>query len=224
MIVMWVLVLAFLGISQRLEAAPDSQIEALVRKISQDSLAKTVRRLVAFETRFMGSDSNAASAAWLKDRMEGLGYRVRLDTFTVNVNQRVLGRRFVIPNLKQWNVVATKPGLLFPNKKVILGGHYDSISLDRAQDAQDGAPGADDNASGVAGLLEIARILQDVALDVTVEMVFFGAEELGLIGSTHYANEAQRRGDEIVLMFQLLEFLLKYMKIIVSQNCYYWAT
>ena len=185
------------------EGAADPQIEALLQQISQDSLETTVRRMVAFETRFMGSDSNAAATVWLKDRMEGLGYEVRFDTFSVNVVRRVQGQQFIIRGLQQWNVIATRPGRLFPDKKIVVGGHYDSISLDRAPDAQDVAPGADDDASGVAGLVEIGRILRDVHLDVTVEIVFFGAEELGLIGSTHYADAARARGDEILLMFQL---------------------
>ncbi len=186
------------------DAAVDPVVEALVRQISGDSLDATVRRMVAFETRFMGSDSNAAATHWMAGRLKSAGYRqVRFDTFAVNVNRQVLTRRFVIQGLEQWNVVATKPGVLFPDRQVVLGAHYDSISIDRDPDAQDVAPGADDNGSGVAALLEIARVLQGIELDVTVVFALFGAEELGLIGSRAYVRQARARGDEIALMLQL---------------------
>ena len=186
------------------DAAADPVVEALVRQVSGDSLDATVRRMVAFETRFMGSDSNAAATHWMAGRLRSAGYReVRFDTFAVNVNRQVLSKRFVIEGLEQWNVVATKPGVLFPARQVVLGAHYDSISIDRDPDAQDVAPGADDNGSGVAALLEIARILQGVELDATVVFALFGAEELGLIGSRAYVRQTRARGDEIALMLQL---------------------
>ncbi|MDA0745080.1 MAG: M20/M25/M40 family metallo-hydrolase [bacterium] len=194
------------------EGAPDPEIAGLVAGVSQDSLAETVHRMVAFETRFMGADSNAVAARWLHERLEVLGYReVRFDTFLVNVNRqyRVLvdsvqeTHRFVFRDLPQWNVVAVKPGTLYPHRKIVLGAHYDTISIDRTQEGQDVAPGADDNASGVAALLELARLLRNAELEVTVEFVFFGAEELGLIGSEHYASQARIKGDEILAMLQL---------------------
>ena len=186
------------------QAEPLAAIEAVLSLSSRDSLEEDVRRLVAFETRYIGSDSNAASAVWLKDQFEGMGYQsVKFDSFVVNVNRRVLGQTYVLDNVPQWNVVATKPGVLYSDRKLVIGAHYDSISLDRGPDEQDFAPGADDNASGVAGLLEIARILEGVDLETTVEFVLFGAEELGLIGSTHYASAAQANGEEILLMIQL---------------------
>ena len=89
------------------------------------------------------------------------------------------------------------------DRYVIVGGHFDSIALDRTPGTQDVAPGADDNASGVAAVLEIARILSQVELDATVIFAFWGAEELGRIGSSHFASQARARGDSIRVMFQL---------------------
>lgn len=185
-------------------AASRSEIAGLVQQISRTNLETTVNRQIAFETRFMGSDSNTAASLWLKETMEGFGYTdARLDSFKVNINRTLLGKRFILNDLTQWNVVATKPGLLYPDRQIVVSGHFDSISLDRLQGDQDFAPGADDNASGVAAVLEIARLIQDVDLDVTVVFAFWGAEELGLIGSRHYANAARDREDEILLMLQL---------------------
>ncbi len=194
------------------EGAPRGEIQALVDQIARDSIETTVRRLVDFQTRFIGTDSNAAAARWLNGRLEGLGYsEVRLDTFEARVDRtvRLVGSdpampiRFFIDGIEQWNVVAVKPGVLFPQRHVVLGAHYDSVALDRMPDDQVLAPGADDNGTGTSAVLEIARVLQNVDLDATVVVVFFGAEEFGLNGSRAYAQQARARGDEIILMLTL---------------------
>lgn len=186
------------------ESAVNNDILNLVQQVASERIDSDVKRLVAFETRFMGSDSNAAASVWLGQRLAGLGYTVRYDTFEVNTPTRsFFGHTFSVTGLKQWNVIATKRGRLYPNKKVVLGGHYDSIAIDRAQKDQDVAPGADDNASGIAAVLEIARLMQPVDVDMTVEFAFWGAEELGLIGSDHYAKQAKAKGEEIVVMLQM---------------------
>ena len=87
------------------------------------------------------------------------------------------------------NVVATRAGSSPERPRVLVGAHYDSVP---------GTPGADDNASGVAALLEAARLLADDALDATVEFVAFTLEEpQGLdygVGSRVFAREARQRG------------------------------
>ncbi|MBT5832756.1 MAG: M28 family peptidase, partial [Candidatus Latescibacteria bacterium] len=138
------------------EGAVDDDVLALVQQIKSETIDADVQRIVAFETRFMGSDSNAAASVWLGERLASFGYPVHFDTFEVNAPRRTYftGHSFEVRGLKQWNVIATKRGSLFPHKKVVLGAHYDSISLDRAQSEQDVAPGGDDNASGMSALLE----------------------------------------------------------------------
>jgi aminopeptidase YwaD len=92
------------------------------------------------------------------------------------------------------NVVAVKRGGNSPNQVFILGAHYDTVS---------GSPGADDNASAIAVLLELARMLQPLPLNPTVKMIAFTLEEYDFVGSTHYAEEAKRRGEQIVGMISL---------------------
>jgi hypothetical protein len=84
-----------------------------------------------------------------------------------------------------YNVVATQPGTVDPDAQYIVGGHYDSVNN----------PGADDNASGVAGTLEAARILSLYETEYTLKYIAFDLEEVGLVGSRAYANEHQ--GDDI---------------------------
>ncbi len=179
-----------------------AQIEDLVDSVHPDSLTVTVERLVAFETRFMGSDSNWAAVAYLEERLTSFGYDTVRDTFDLELDRRFFGKDWFLSTV-QANVLATKVGRLHPDRKIVVGGHYDSISLDREQAEQDVAPGADDNASGVAAIVEIARLLKDQNLDLTIEFAFWGAEEIGLNGSTDYARRAKTRGDQIELMMQI---------------------
>ena len=179
-----------------------AQIEDLVDGVHPDSLTVTVERLVAFETRFMGSDSNWAAVAYLEERLTSFGYDTVRDTFDLELDRRFFGKDWFLSTV-QTNVLATKVGRLHPDRKIVVGGHYDSISLDREQAEQDVAPGADDNASGVAAIVEIARLLKDQNLDLTIEFAFWGAEEIGLNGSTDYARRARTRGDQIELMMQI---------------------
>lgn len=105
------------------------------------------------------------------------------------------------PNI---NVVATIPGGVLPNYQYLITAHFDDIS----PSPQTYAPGADDNASGTASVLEAASIMKDYQFVYTVKFVCFTAEEQGLIGSHFYAKKAKSRGDNIkgVLNFDMIAY------------------
>jgi hypothetical protein len=119
---------------------------------------------------------------YTRERLLAMGYTdVQYDPFSFSgVNAR--------------NVVATLPGVTRPGRIVLVGGHLDSISPMSGSDA----PGANDNASGVAALLIAAKILRQYSFESTIKIVAFTGEEQGLHGSRHYANAAAARGDSIV--------------------------
>ncbi len=98
---------------------------------------------------------------------------------------------FTYQSVTYYNVVATKTGLLYPSRQYIIGAHYDSVNN----------PGADDNASGVAAVLEIARILSQYPSDCTIKFIAFDREEQGLIGSNAYVSA--HSGDDIRGMVSL---------------------
>ena len=98
---------------------------------------------------------------------------------------------FLYSGATYYNVVAVKTGTVRPNDIYMVGAHYDSVNN----------PGADDNASGVAGVLEAARVLSDEMLESTLVFIAFDREEQGLIGSTAYAQRHQ--GDNILGMVSL---------------------
>jgi Zn-dependent M28 family amino/carboxypeptidase len=92
------------------------------------------------------------------------------------------------------NILGVKRGETSPDRVVILGAHYDTVP---------GSPGADDNASGIAVLLEVARNIQKISLGSTLKLIAFGLEEYGYVGSLHYAERARRGGEEIHGMISL---------------------
>jgi hypothetical protein len=101
---------------------------------------------------------------------------------------------FLFNSKPMTNVVAELPGTGSCRDQVlIVCAHYDSISPQPLA----AAPGADDNASGVAAVLEVARILSQQTFPCTIRFVNFAGEEQGLIGSAHYAEQAAQRGDTL---------------------------
>jgi len=92
------------------------------------------------------------------------------------------------------NVVAEKRGALVPDQIVIVGAHYDTVP---------DSPGADDNASAVSVLLEMAAHIQRVTTRSTVRLIAFTLEEYGYVGSTYYARKAKREGEKVVGMISL---------------------
>lgn len=140
------------------------------------------------------SDRNAEDRAtldragrWVADRLDSMGYSVRLE----RVNREQPERGF--------NVVAELRGVTRPDEIVLIGAHYD---------AEVDTPGADDNASGVAAMLELARRFGDEPLDRTIRWVGFTNEENsnsrgGVMGSFAYARDAKGRNEVIVAMMSL---------------------
>jgi hypothetical protein len=92
------------------------------------------------------------------------------------------------------NVIGEKKGEISPEKVIILGAHYDSVP---------GSPGADDNASAVAVLLEVARYVSTVNSRCTVRFIAFALEEYGYVGSTVHAKKAKKEGTKIEGMISL---------------------
>jgi len=106
------------------------------------------------------------------------------------------------------NVVATLPGKgLKSHRTYLITAHYDSIALNSINWLLEwktmAAPGADDNASGAAGVLEAARVLSEYDFNCTIKFVTFSGEELGLHGSKHYTSMAAENGEDIAGVINL---------------------
>jgi hypothetical protein len=121
------------------------------------------------------------AAQYIEREFQKIGWDVKEDTFEWE------GRSYK-------NIVAEKKGMTSPHRVFILGAHYDTVP---------GSPGADDNASAIAVLLEVARNIQTAPLDGTVRLIAFSLEEYNFVGSTHYVEKFQRGEEEILGMISL---------------------
>jgi hypothetical protein len=170
----------------RLSIALTADLDSIANLIEQDSVESYLYRLEAFFRRVAGTDSNYAARDWIKSKFLDFGYAdVYLDPFVEQIG----------PDMENcYNVVAVKEGTLYPDLQIIVGAHFDGVI---------GSPAADDNGTGVAGVLEMARVLADMETNLTFIFISFDAEEWGLFGSYHYAEQAAMRGDDILLMFNM---------------------
>jgi hypothetical protein len=171
-------------------------IQQLVDSVSADSLHSYIQGLEDFYTRYFYADSCNAAGEWLYQKLQSFGLdSVAYDSFDY-------GGRWGM------NVVGTKRGIATPDRILIICGHYDSITWDSYGNPYAPAPGADDNASGTAAVLEAARLMAPYSFDATIKFIAFPAEEQGLIGSQHYASNARAQGLDIqgVLNFDMIGY------------------
>lgn len=155
-------------------AAKVDWISELVNRIKRVSFESMLTHLVSFRTRHSTRGEFKSASTWARDQFKALNYVTRFQNITVN-------------GKPSRNVVADKAGLgVAPRKVVLVTAHLDSINHD---DGPTGlAPGADDNGSGSAGALEMARVLAEHPSQHDVRFILFGGEEQGLFGSLHYVN------------------------------------
>lgn len=189
-------------------SALQGDIPSIVRQISPANIEVTIRKLVSFGTRNTLSSQDdprrgiGAARDWLyheflriKDRSGGR-LSVEMQTFEQPVAPR-------IPHPVQiTNIAAVLEGTL-PNlnKRVyIVSGHYDSI-CSNPTDAEHDAPGANDDASGVATVLEMARVMSQYRFDASIVFLCVAGEEQGLLGSTYFAARAKEKGWRVEGMF-----------------------
>jgi hypothetical protein len=178
-------------------AADDAGIAAIARRVSAARLSAGIGELESFQTRDATTAASIAAANFLYDSFIRLGLDTTREDFTFAAE--VDGVRAT--GIPASNVVATIPGTVSPEQILIVGAHYDSWS--RGGTARTFAPGADDNASGTAAVVEVARVLAGRRFDFTVRVVAFGAEEYGLHGSRFHAQAARARGERIIGVLNL---------------------
>ena len=160
-------------------SAQDPLVESIVSLVSSSNLAAEVQTLQDFQTRYASTTNCEAAGEALFSSFSALGLDdVHFESFTFS------------SSYTSRNVVAEKTGETYPNDVYIICSHYDSTSPSRLTLA----PGADDNASGTAAVLEAARVLAPYPLDYTVRFIAFSAEEWGLWGSRAYAAIARGGG------------------------------
>jgi hypothetical protein len=170
--------------------SPDTNITNLLSKVTTNTVMSYIQTLEDFETRNVHHSNHNLARNWLKQQYEALGLEVSLHNFTWN---------YYGTPYNNDNVIAIQYGTEFPNEYIVLGGHYDSY----AYESQSIAYGADDDASGSAGILETARILSQYNFKRSIIYCAFSAEEYGLYGSGAYAQKCLNESMNILGYFNL---------------------
>ncbi len=169
-------------------AAPpgrDPLIDLITGRVREERLRADVQSLQNFGSRYFATGGCEAAGEFIRDSFRTAGLDdVRVETF-------VFSGAFIARN-----IIAEKTGETYPADVLIICAHYDSTSPSATRATL--APGADDNASGTAAVLEAARVLSGFPMDFTVRFIAFSAEEEGLYGSRNYAMKARANGENII--------------------------
>jgi hypothetical protein len=185
----------------------DPEITKMITEVKAESLENTVKKLVSFGTRHTLSDTKSktrgigAAQQWVKSEFDKYARESngrltsKIDYFTIKAD----GRRIAVDS-QLGNVMATLKGTDATDDRVlIISGHLDSRVTD-VMDSKSDAPGANDDGSGVAAMMELAKIMSKRAFPYTIHFVAVTGEEQGLYGSRHLAELAKEENWNIVAM------------------------
>ncbi|HYJ66035.1 MAG TPA: M28 family metallopeptidase [Nocardioidaceae bacterium] len=185
---------------------PDKRLSQLCAAIDPRRVEQSIQALVGFGTRHTLSvqdDPNrgiGAARDWIFEQFQSYAARsggrmtVEKQSFVQPVSPRVPAPTVIT------NVIATLHGDSEPNRAYVVSGHYDSRVTD-VMNATSDAPGADDDASGVAAVLEMARVMADQHTEATLVFAAVAGEEQGLYGSAHMAATMAEAGVDVQGMF-----------------------
>ncbi len=187
--------------AQDVPPASDLRIYDIIAAASPDRLEADIRTLAGFGTRNTLSDTLSdtrgigAARRWIKDEMDRISADCGgcMEVYFQGAVQQ--GGRLPDP-VNVVNVVGVIRGTVHPNRYVIMSGDIDSRNSS-GSDAEGDAPGANDNASGMAGVIEAARILTQYRFPTSVVLVGLSGEEQGLWGGQHMARVAKDEGWDI---------------------------
>lgn len=155
--------------------------------VTQTNITTNLQEFGNLGIKTTGSVANTNTLNWIKNKYTSYGYTAG----------QMVESTFTYGSKTSKNLIITKTGTLYPNKFVIICGHYDTIN----------GPGVNDNGSGTSIILEAARILKDVPTEYSIKFIHFSGEEQGLVGSSHYVNNVVYQGGvrklDIKLVFNL---------------------
>jgi acetylornithine deacetylase/succinyl-diaminopimelate desuccinylase-like protein len=187
---------------------PSADIQKMLKEVSAKRIETDIRKLVSFGTRNTLSEQDnpvrgiGAARDWIYGEFQKISadcgncLTVEKQTF---LQQPTANKRVLEPtNLT--NVVATLKGTTNPDRIYVVSGHYDSM-CSSPSDAKCDAPGANDDASGTAAVIEMARVMSKRKFDATIIFMTVAGEEQGLLGATYFAEQAKIKKMDIEAMF-----------------------
>ncbi|MAN58675.1 MAG: peptidase M28 [Flavobacteriaceae bacterium] len=186
-------------------AQTDARIYDIIDAVSAERIKSDITRLAGFGTRNTFSDTLSetrgigAARRWIKSEFEAISNNCDgcLDVFYQKDFVPAEGNRRVPQDTWIVNVAAVQKGSTYPNKYIIMSGDIDSRNSDGSDFTKD-APGANDNASGMAGALEAARVLSKYSFEASIVYLGLSGEEQGLFGGKGFADWAKAQGWEII--------------------------
>jgi hypothetical protein len=189
--------------AQRRAAPPPAPapLTALADQVSEAELRRIIDKLVSFGTRHTLSEQNhptrgiGASLRWSADEFRRISRACNNCLTIAEPSEIVTGRRIPQPT-KVWNVLGIQRGTTEPNRVIIISGHIDSRVTD-VMDATSPAPGANDDGSGTAAVLEAARVLSKHRFPATIVYAVLSGEEQGLYGGKILADYAKAQGWQV---------------------------
>jgi hypothetical protein len=178
------------------EAAALEAVSSMLAQVDQARLAATVQELEALGTRFHSSESGLATTAKVRELFQGA---TGLDAAGAVFTEVDHSAATITQATKQKSLVVTLPGQGDDATTVVVGAHLDSINNSSPQ-----APGADDDASGIATLVEMARVIaaSGAKFQRRIELHAYAGEEISLIGSRHIASSYRQEGRKVSAMMQ----------------------
>lgn len=188
-------------------AKPNADIAKMVKEISAKNIETTIRKLVSFGTRntLSAQDNPTRGIGAARDYLFGEFQKISADCGNCLQVEKQTFLQPVAARVPQptnlTNVVATLKGTTDPNRVYVVSGHYDSMCNLDPKDINCDAPGANDDGSGTAAVLEMARVMSKQKYDATIVFMTVPGEEQGLLGATYFAEQAKKNGMDIEGMF-----------------------
>ncbi len=169
-------------------------VQRFLGDVDELKMLATIQHLSSFKNRYYQSEYGIASQNWIKDTWSQLVKDI--PHASVELRHHA--------SFAQPSVILTFRGSKLPNEYIVIGGHGDSI-LNYSRNPQMKAPGADDNASGIATLTEVLRVLAlgNFTPDRSVQFMAYAAEEVGLRGSQDIASDYRRQNMNVKAVMQL---------------------
>src|SRR5687767_1491348 len=197
---------AVTAFAQAPRSKPDPEVARMIREISAKNIEASIRKLVSFGTRNTLSEQDnptrgiGAARDWIFSEFQ----KISADCGNcLNVEEQ----SFLQPKASRipepttlTNVIATLRGTTNPERVYVVSGHYDSMCTSPT-DAKCDAPGANDDASGTAAVIELARVMSKRKFDATIVFMTVPGEEQGLLGAAYFAQQAVEKKTNIEAMF-----------------------
>lgn len=198
----------FLFVTIVASSQTDTRIYDIINAVSAERIEKDIRTLANFGTRNTFSDTVSATRGigaarrWIKSEFDKISkdckncltVSYQKDYVTTNDGERIPKDTWIV------NVVAIQKGTKYPNRYIIMTGDIDSRNSD-TMDFNTDAPGANDNATGMAGTIEAARVLSKYQFESSIIYLGLAGEEQGLFGGKGFAEFAKKNNWEIIGVF-----------------------